>query len=99
MIKHRKPRTRTTSIVRYTATPAISAAAAQDGLVAFEQADTVLTLSLGADRRQQALADIQDRAPCGLGIGVRAAERATARVSLLEEFLARFDGADGAEHA
>lgn len=94
MIKHRKPRARPTSIVRYTATPAISAAAAQDGLVAFEQAETDLTLSLGADRRQQALAEIQDRAQCELGIEQRAADRATARASRLEAFLARFDASD-----
>jgi len=96
MIKHRKPRTRPTSIVRYAATPAITAAHEQDGLVAFEQAETDLTLSLGADRRQEACRAIQDRAQCELSIEQRAADRATARASRLEAFLARFDGG---EHA
>jgi len=90
MIKHRKPRNRPTSIVRYAATPAITAAHEQDGLVAFEQAETDLTLSLGADRRQETLSALEDRARCELAIESRAAELATARAARLESFLARF---------
>jgi len=95
MIKHRKPRNRTAAIVRYAATPAIVSAHAQDGLVALEQAETDLTLSLGADRRQEAIASLEDRARCELSIEHRAAERATARAARLQAFLGRFDGSDG----
>ena len=92
-MKHRPIRRHVnhSAIVRYTATPAITAAHQQDGLVTLERSETDLTLALGADRRSEVVEAMVDRATVELGIEKRTIQRANARAQRIESFLASCD--------